>query len=622
MNIRKISRRIMVPFCFLYKIKWMWTFFVVLVAIAGCFFVYKYSYDLMSILDIDYKKEEGIESYGDRVTKSMLSGLIVLVVLLVSFVLIFAIPSMWHDKLRKFQETNSINFNTLFVGIAFLVTGCAFFLQYVSTKQNVKLADQQIRQNTETINNEIIEKEKDREQSRIMAQEEIKEKFMDRFLNLYKDYQFLTREHGGTTFFKKNCEKLESINILVNEQRSRCVNIADKIDAIRDEVKDSMQPFLTAFFQSISLLKDKNPEAKKEWLQFVDRGMSKEEKIMLYWESHVSGNFVDTCDWIMENGFFNEAKEFFKREENLVDIIKLQKNTKNENVPNYEKEAVILEEKGIDQLKYEFEASHLYGCVLGDQACLNTDKDHHCVIKNDPQNKSSISYKRTVSNINISNRIDEFRKEEEKKGDDEFYKKRQIIYNKYWKDYVENSVELKKTYEIIRSIEKEISSNKDDTKKTQEKSFKFNELKREIELLVESKYSWELDLIASEAIVKNYVESAGNTDSLREHDDRIHIECAEKRLNALNLLKKHWTNVLNNHYCYAINHICFHGRLDEKEQCIYYAKRIKDTKREIKDLRMYGWKEKDALQKPEQRRMKIFVISKQNSENIGNYIEN
>lgn len=304
---------------------------------------------------IDYfqiSPSEGANKYAARVL-----GIVFFIC--ISYVILFACIVFESFLPDSFVKKHLEKFNFIILGGALIFTAMSSVLQFVSTNQSSK----------------VIETEQ-------------RSKSVDRYFILKEKYDLALKERGGSQFLEERVKQLELISELCSKDKELFI---EDIYLLIEEIRQDVQPLLYPCFQSVTVLDDNNYETKKQLMTYLDRSLTRNEQILLYWLANSTNENEEFCQEMVRNNHLQEAIDFFESQYALDDIMNsMRKNSDKSNFSlSYDALKIISKkdnEMEISQeleqkLEQEFTALYLHGCLIGDRSCLNKDKPHDCVIK-------------------------------------------------------------------------------------------------------------------------------------------------------------------------------------------------------------------------------------------------
>lgn len=521
---------------------------------------------------------ESINGYMNRVLSVVFS---ICILCSISFIAI-ALESFRRDS---FVEKHLEKFNFFILAIALIFTAISSILQFVSTTQNSK----------------VIE----------TAQ---RSKSIDRYFILKEKYDLAIKERGGRQFLEERVKQLELISDLYREDSEFFI---DDICFLIEEIRQDVQPLLYPCFQSITILDDNNDETKKQLMMYLDRSLTRNEQILLYWLSSSTKGNEEFSQEMVKNNHLQEAINFFGSQYALDDIINSMHKS---NFDVYDAIKIIPkrdnEMEMRQKLEQEFTALYLHGCLIGDRSCLNKDKSHDCVIKVFPK------YLELAQIVLPSTIIED---EEEINEKEEYDRKLIFLMDKYWNMYIRDYSFIDARRECIKQLEISILNVK---KELKEKSFiispKTLQLRQEISEM-EKNYSYhQIKLRLAERFIEIYEDSLVSSEDENIDIDTM-IQFAESRIRALKLQKTHISNIKNSKYCRTksleSDEREHYGCTPEQKWLWYklknipdkvlqqmYDTRIKDTEHEIEQLQ-------------EQKRGKVTQLKSKNIKRAKTFLE-
>jgi hypothetical protein len=478
-------------------IKFLFIAFIILIIIFLPYYFKDYFIDFFQI-----PSSESINEYMDRV----LSVIFFICIFCTISLIVIALESFRHDS---FVGKHLEKFNFFILAIALIFTAISSILQFVSTTQNSK----------------VIETEQ-------------RSKSIDRYFILKEKYDLAIKERGGRQFLEERVKQLELISDLCREDSKLFI---DDICFLIEEIGQDVQPLLYPCFQSITILDDNNNETKKQLMTYLDRSLTRNEQILLYWLSNSTKGNEQFYQEMVKNNHLQEAIDFFDSQYALDDIINSMQKS---NFDVYDALKIIPERDNEmelrQKLEQEFTALYLHGCLIGDRSCLNKDKPHDCVIKVFPK------YVESAQIVLPSTIIED---EEEINAKEEYDRKLNFLMDKYWNMYIRDYSFIDARREYIKQLEISISNVK---KELKEKSFiispKTLQLKQEISEM-EKNYSYhQIKLRLAERFIENYQDNFVSSEDENVDIDTM-IQFAENRIRALKLQKTHISNIKNAKYC-------------------------------------------------------------------------
>lgn len=136
---------------------------------------------------------------------------------------------------------------------------------------------------------------------------EQRSKSIDRYFILKEKYDLAIKERGGRQFLEERVKQLELISDLCREDSKLFI---DDICFLIEEIGQDVQPLLYPCFQSITILDDNNNETKKQLMTYLDRSLTRNEQILLYWLSNSTKGNEQFYQEMVKNNHLQEAIDF------------------------------------------------------------------------------------------------------------------------------------------------------------------------------------------------------------------------------------------------------------------------------------------------------------------------